>query len=384
MFDKSVELFPIKKNRVFMNSCGVSPLFGPAAALGSEVLEHQRDFAIEVWGKYFPRLETFHQNAARLLRADPENISFIRNAAEGLSLIANGFPFEAGDEVISYVHEYPSNHYPWRIQERRGVKLVLLPDRECGTGIAEGRPRGWEMEDLEKLVTPKTRLVAVSHVQFASSYAADLKELGKFCKARDIALVVDAAQSLGILPVYPEEWHVSAVAASGWKWLLGPNGASILYTSKRFREKLAITMAGPEIMKQGDDYLNHRWDPFTDGRKFEYSTVTLDLLAAMDKCLSDVFLRYGIEAIAREAARLRGRILGTIDRRRYRPIMFGLEHQSGILSFDVDANPKEIVLAAASKRCVISTRGGYLRIAPHFHNTDDEIDQLVGLLNELP
>src|SRR6266540_1788758 len=115
------------------------------------------------------------------------------------------------------------------------------------------------MRGLGVLVTSPKGVVALSHVQFASGYCADVKALAEFCKARDIDLVLDVAQSLGSLPIYPEVLQAAALVSSGWKWLLGPVGSGLLYTSPRLRAKLELTMVGAEAMQQGVDYLDHAW-----------------------------------------------------------------------------------------------------------------------------
>src|SRR5205823_3241592 len=107
-----------------------------------------------VYSRYDAALDGLRNAAAEVLKTSPDNLAFVKNTSEGIGLIANGYPFEPGDEIISYVHEYPANHYPWKLQERRGVSLVLLPDHTAA----------WSMQDLEERVTPRTRIVALSHV----------------------------------------------------------------------------------------------------------------------------------------------------------------------------------------------------------------------------
>jgi selenocysteine lyase/cysteine desulfurase len=269
------------------------PLYGPALARQHEVaLEHSRTGAL-VFSKYDPILDGLRQASAELLRTSPENVAFVKNTTEGIALIANGYPFQAGDQVISYVHEYPANHYPWKRLEQCGVELVVLPDRDITGNAPPGRAVAWTMRDLEERVTPRTRIVALSHVQFASGFAADLPALADFCWSRGIDLVLDAAQSLGALPIDVEKLKIAAVVASGWKWLLGPIGCGLLHTSPAFRQKLDLTMVGAESMQQATDYLDHTWNPFTSAKQFEYSTSPITLAAALECCVRELPLRYG-------------------------------------------------------------------------------------------
>ncbi len=298
-----------------------------------------------------------------------------------MCLIANGYPFRRGDEIISYIHEFPSNHYPWRLQEKRGVKLILLGDHDpLGSFASVTSPRGWSMEELEAKVSPKTRIIALSHVQFTSGYTADLKELGAFCKERDIDLVIDGAQSVGCLPLYPEEYNVAAVAVSAWKWLMGPFGAGLLYTSPDFREKIEVTMAGSSSMQQGLEYLDHQWNPHADGRKFEYSTLAWEHLAALNGLLDSVFLRYSMEDIRDEVFRLQDIFLQHLDPDLFTPLLFPDEHRSGILAILPECNAQELV-GKVAKHGLVVTRSEYIRIAPHFYLSAEEMKRAAECFN---
>ena len=381
MFDKSAELFPIKNEYVFLTHCSISPLFSKALEKEIEISrEHQNTGAI-LFDEYDRILDDLRSAAGELLDTSPDNLSFVKNTSEGLCMVANGYPFEPGDQVISYIHEYPANHYPWKLQEERGAELLLLPDRDVAGDVCGGRPCGWSMKDLEALVTDRTRIVAVSHVQFASGFGCDLKLLGEFCKARNIDLVIDAAQSLGSLPLDPEELHISAIAASGWKWLLGPVGTGLLYTSEVFREKLDHVMVGAEMMEQGMDYLDHAWQPHRTGKRFEYSTSPISLATALEVCIRELPLRYGLEAIRDEIFRLQDMIINGLNRERYTPVIFPSSNRSGILSMVCRDDPEQIAERLVDLGVVCSARGGYLRLAPHFYNSDDEIDRVVSLLS---
>ncbi len=386
MFDKSNEQFPIKDSYVFLAHCGVSPLYGGALKKEREISEEHHRTGDLIVSKYNDILKGLRTASAALLKTSPDNLAFVKNTSEGMCLIANGYQFQEGDQIISYEHEYPSNHYPWKLQEKRGVELVLLPDRDITHSVPEGMPHGWSMDDLETLVTNRTRILSISHVQFTSGFAADLRQLGAFCHSHGIDLVVDAAQSLGVLPIYPEEYNISAVASSGWKWLMGPLGTGLLYTSEEFRTKLRDVTVGPDMMLQGADYLNHSWCPHETAKRFEYSTSPISLAAALEACITELFLRYEPETIRAEIFRLQDKIINLLDQDRFTPLLLTEQHRSSILSLICNKakdNPKEITMALAKKGIVCSSRGGYLRFAPHFYNTEEEIEKAVSLLNSI-
>jgi len=384
MLPGTPDLFPERDEPIFLGHCSVSPLYHAAArairdftadlaARGVGGLKHHLDI--------LPRL---HDNAARLLGCPAADISFVHNTAEALSMVANGYPFIPGDQIISYVHEYPSNHYPWVLQGRRGVELILLADHDpVGSRGASHRPVGWSLDELQRRVTARTRVVAISHVQFASGYAADLRLLGSFCRERGIDLVVDCAQSLGCLPIDPEQCDIAALAASGWKWLMGPWASGLLYTSSEFRRKLQPIMTGPGMMRQGLDYLDHRWNPYDDGRLFEYSTVAWDHAAGLNAVLEEVFLRYDGAAIRDEVFRLQEVFLAHCDPDLVRPLRFAEANRSGIVALDVGGEIGTIMARLAAAGVVMTGPAGYLRLAPHFYQQDRQMIGAAAIVNRI-
>ena len=384
MLTGASDLFSPDENVIFLGHCSVSPLYRGAAEALRDFAENMAAGGVRALPQYFDVLPRLHENGAMLLRTASGNISLSQNTAEALCLIANGYPFRPGDQIISYIHEYPSNHYPWVLQRRRGVELILLTDQDpLGTLGDTARPRGWSMQELEDRVTDRTRIIAVSHVQFASGYAADLKALGEFCRKRGIDLVVDCAQSLGCLPVYPEEFNISALASSGWKWLMGPWASGLLYTSPGLRSRLSPVMAGPGLMKQGLDYLDHRWNPHTDGRMFEYSTLSWDHAAGLNSVLAEVFQRYSPEDIRDEVFRLQDVFISRLDTALIRPILFPTEHRSGIMALRVEGDLPRIIKRLAELGVIMTGPAGYLRLAPHFYQKDEQMIRAAEILNDV-
>jgi selenocysteine lyase/cysteine desulfurase len=383
-FDKSASLFAHKREGVFLSFCSVSPLYSASARTIEHFTRDQELHGARLFDLHGDVLSPYRKAAAKLLRTKASNVACATSTAEGMNAIANGYPFNPGDEIISYVHEYPANHYPWVLQSKlRDVTLKLLPDalEDNCDAPEDGLARGWRFADLEDLVSDRTRVVALSHVQFTSGFAADLKKLGDFCRERNIDLIIDAAQSLGVLPIYPEEFGISAISSSAWKWLMGPVGLGVLYTSPSLREKLAPSCVGAESMKQGFSYLNHDWAIHDDARRFEYSTRPLALVPGLSVVLSDVFAAYEIEAIREEVFRLQDKLLAELDTSFYRPCAFSGVHRSGILSVVPEVPVVDLVDRLYAQGLTCTARDGYLRLAPHFCTSDQEIELAVSILN---
>jgi selenocysteine lyase/cysteine desulfurase len=366
---------------VYLNHCGIAPLHPSAVAASHQWDEHHMRHGIAVFRKLGDPTAAVRRAASQLLKVPEADISFLRNTAEGLSLIANGLPLKPGDRIVSYIHEYPSNHYPWRLQESRGAKLELLADRPCGSQLLEGIPRGLELDDLEHLLRAgRVRAVALSHVQFTSGFMVDLAAAGRLCRQHGAWLIVDAAQSLGAIPLHPLECGVDAIAASGWKWLLGPVGSGLLYTSPRLRAEIRCTMAGADLMEQAEDYLNYTWRPHRDGRFFEYSTASMAAAAGLAACIQELPLRLGIDSIATETVRLRQLLLRGLDPDRFAPVRF--PGPTGPIQSWIVAHADQVARRATKNGVTVTQRGGYLRTAPHIYNTDEEIARAITVLNE--
>ena len=384
-FDKSAAAFPGRDRQVFLSTCSASLL--PALALERMVAaaREQAESGGLVFGRYEETLEQFHGTVAQLLGTASANVSFQRNTTEGLSLIAGGYPFRRGDEVISYVHEYPANHYPWRNLTRRGVRLVELPNVTYSGGSgALDRPYAFSLEDLERLITRRTRVVALSSVQFTSGFAVSVESLARICRDHGVDLVLDAAQSLGSVPLRPDEHGIAAVVASGWKWLLGPIGSGLMYTSPGLRDKLEHVAVGAETMMQGVDYLDHSWAPHRSAKRFEYATASPALVAALEASIAGIHLRYGVEAIRAETLRLQDLLINALDPALFIAPQRAEVNRSGILGLVPQRRtPEDLVQGLLGRGFVTSSRGGYVRIAPHFFILDEEIARLAQAMNEL-
>jgi selenocysteine lyase/cysteine desulfurase len=367
---------------ISINHCGISPTTREAVQASHEVLLSQACFGNAGLAPGSRGRELFRNASANLLQTSPENISFVTNSALGLNIIAHGFPFAPGDEILSYRYEYPSNHYPWKLQEARGAKLVLM-DGE----LFQGSPLRWDLRELESLITPRTRMVAISHVQFVSGFAADLAALGALCRSRGIALVVDGAQSIGCMPVYPEKLGIDALVTSGWKWLMGPIGSGCLYTSPSFRAQLKDVLVGPDMMSQGSNYLDHSFNPVTSGARFEFSTIPYAVVAGLGAAIQTGAGSYGIEQIWDRIRHLQRLALNHIDSDLFRLIPLAESERSGILSFSVAGDPRQVVARLEKQGIRCSARGPekgtlFFRVAPHFYLSEDEVIRVAHAMNQ--
>jgi cysteine desulfurase / selenocysteine lyase len=364
-------LFPITERYIYLNHASVSPLSTPVRDGMVRTLDgisQQADRKFEEWERTTMLARCA---AARLVNAKPHQIAFLRNTSEGLSVIANGIDWRPGDNVVSAAAEFPANIYPWSRLRQYGVELRLQPG---SAGIVD-------IDELLSLANDRTRVVAISWVQFGTGQRLDLERIGKFCRERNILHIVDAVQGLGALQMDVERDCVDAFAAGAHKFLLGPKGIGLLYVSDRVLQKISPTVVGWTAVKGYQDYLIHDFD-FRDGAaRFEGGTLNEIGICGAGQAIQ-LFLTAGPEKIEAHLLNLNAYLRRRLEERGYRVIgSKKREEQSAIIVLEGGhASPDEICRALATRNIIVSARLGRLRVAPHFYNSLDDIDKFVSAL----
>src|SRR5215213_9909917 len=182
------------------------------------------------------------QHLGRLIGGEPEQIAFLTNAADATSIVANGIDWRPGDEVIIVAGEFASFVYPWKALDRRGVEIKIVAKEGVAT----------RYDDIVAAITPRTRLLAISHVEYQSGFRNDVAGLGALCRSHDLLFVVDASQSLGVLPVDASMNGVDVVVSVGYKWLMAPHGIGVLYVAPAAMERIAPSAPVPGRRAQLD------------------------------------------------------------------------------------------------------------------------------------
>jgi len=355
--------------------------------------QNQRDFGALAWREWYAEHARLRNSAARLTGATPAEISILKNTSEGLSFVAEGLRWYAGDNVITTDMEFPSNFTPWIHLQRRGV--------ECR--IVKSRNGSFTPADIEALIDRHTRLVAISSVSFHNGFVADLDAIGELCAAKKVLLCVDAIQSLGALRMDVKRSKISFMAADGHKWMLGPEGAAIFYCAEEAREQLEVLEVGWMNFDFGGEWIGKRPELRSDGRRFEAGSLNTNGIYGLRASIN-LLLEVGIEQIEREVIRLAEYLARRLEGIGW-PLSTGWPQRSGIVSVTpprVDQErlrcllneTKETSASAGStlmqlhrllekSRVICSPREGMLRFAPHFYNDETEIDLAVDVLKSI-
>jgi cysteine desulfurase/selenocysteine lyase len=367
------EEFPVTEDFLYFNHAGVSPIPSRSAAAGTRMLALARDEGAWRPRKWEELANEARGRFARILGASPEEVAFVKNTSEGLSYVAAGFPWREGDNLVTANVEFPSNIYPWMRLQSRNVEVRMVAARE-------GRVR---KEDLFAACDGKTRLIALSSVEFANGYRNDLPGIGEYCQRHGIFFCVDGIQSVGVLPMDVKAFGIDALSADGHKWLLSPEGIGGFYISRDVLEMIEPVILGWHSVRNRFDFENYEFRLSPDARRFEPGSMNTVGIAAFNASM-DLLLSVGVDRIWERVRRLTERILEKARAERFEVVSPDHpEERSGIVTFKVPGVDNSALWKALySRKVVCSPRAGGIRLSPHFYNTPEEIDRLFDMVRE--
>jgi selenocysteine lyase/cysteine desulfurase len=309
---------------------------------------------------------------AELLSVGPESIAFTKNTTSGLGLVAAGLDWEPGDNIVGVDREFPANIYPWMGLKRKGVELRLYRP-------AQGRI---DVKALARLCDRRTRVLAISAVQFWSGFRADLAALSTALKGGDVLLVVDAIQAAGAMRLDLSRLAVDFLCAGAQKWLLGPIGVGFACVGPRMLERLNPVTIGTDSVVRDEEYFEYDLTLKPDARRFEEAAPNYPGILGMGAAVN-LLLRAGSSAVEETVLRLADRLREELPRRGYELVCKPLlpSERSGIVSFRHPRTvPAEVQTRVREAGVIVSLRSDFLRASPHYYNSDQDLDRLLEAL----
>jgi selenocysteine lyase/cysteine desulfurase len=362
----------VAKRYVYLDNGAVAPICDPAAE-GLRRYAEEANLHGEIkeptWGI---RATETRALAAQLLHCKPTEIAFTKNTSEGISFVANGLAFEPGDNVVTTNVEFPANYYPWENLKHKGVELRLATE-EDGRIPASA---------IEALLDDRTRVIALSSVEFSSGFRHDLERIGALCRKRGIFFFIDGIQSVGVLDDDVKALGVHALAADGHKWMLAPEGIAIFYLDEAKLDEVAVVEKGWTNVVNASAYLDYDPTLRPDARRFECGSPNNAGLHALRGSLK-MLLDIGGPLIEARALALSDYLCERLESKGYaifssrRP-----KEKSQIVSFHKESvDLRAVQIELRKQQIIVAYRDGRLRASPHFYNTRPDLDRL---LNALP
>jgi len=362
---------PIARDWAYFDHAAVAPLSGPA----QEALTRWARDATDNGSAYYPawtrQIERLRTLVADMIGAVPEEIALVGNTTAGINLVAEGFPWAPGDNVVTRADEFPTNQYPWLHLAGRGVETRRLP-------TDDGR---FDLDRLAEAIDDRTRIVTVSWVAYASGWRHDLDRLAEIVHRRGALLLVDAIQGLGVFPLDVRQTPIDFLAADGHKWLLGPEGAGIFFTRREHLSLLRPVGVGWNSVCNEHDFSRIELVFKDTAARYEGGSQNVAGLLALGASL-ELLARFGAQAISQRVLEITDLACGRLEKigaailSDRRP-----GNKSGIVSFEMPGrDPQALRKKCFDAHVLLSCRAGRLRISPHAYNDASDVERLIEAL----
>jgi selenocysteine lyase/cysteine desulfurase len=305
-----------------------------------------------------------------MLNVRPEQIAFMRNTSDGFASVAAGIDWAEGDNIVSFAGEFPANFYPWRrVRDEFGVELRLAPERD-------GRI---DLDEFCALIDSNTKLVAISSIQFASGFQADLARIAEAAHVVDALFAVDIIQALGARGFDLPGLGVDIASSASHKWLCAPEGCGFLYLSDEARNRVKPTLTGWISVETPWDFEDREQPWKSDALAWESGTGCSSLFYGLEQSLK-LLTETGLDKIDSYLEGLTDHLCEMFAGRDYdilssrapgeKSAIVCIKHRGGIHCSD-------IAKTLQAENIIVSPRNDRLRIAPHFYNNQEDIERLV-------
>jgi len=358
-------LFPAAERYTYLNTAAAPPISLLAAREGKRYYDEMAEHADVAWDRWLSQVEEVREKLAKFLHAEPRSIAFTYSTSHGMNLIA-GILQHCGD-VLCPADEFPSCTLPW-LQQRYRVHFVR--SRDCGV---------IDLEDVQRSITAKTRILVASYVQFATGFRQGLVSMGRLCRGRKLIFVVDATQGMGVFPIDVVASNIDFLVFSGYKWAQAGYGVGGLYIAPRFLNTNSLPVAGWWSVRDPEAVINDRLDLKETAAALEVGCPHFAGIFALGGALA-LFEKIGAVQIEQRIHQLTDYLHQRLDKEGLKIASPRIRDQrSGITIIEM-RNAPEVVKSLAEKKIIVSARGKGLRVSVHVFNNFDDIDHLVAAL----
>ena len=368
--------FPLTDSLIYLNHAAVAPWPKRTSMAVSRFAEQNSHFGSHYYLDWLKKETHLREQLQTLLNApSADDIALVKNTSEALSFVAYGLDWRSGDNIVSSNEEFPSNRLPWESLAPLGVEL-----RQADLNSGDSPESA-----LFNLVDRNTRLLTISSIQFASGLRLDLEQIGSFCKQRQILFCIDAIQSIGAVQFDAQACQADFVMADGHKWMFGPEGLGVFYTTPEARDQLKLTQYGWHMMKNIHNYENKPWEIHPTARRFECGSPNMLGIHALSASLS-LLLETEMKAVETLVIENTDRLIAGIEHNSQLSLLSRHRNhlKSGIMTFKHNRLANDTLYQYLQKNGVVcALRGGGIRFSPHFYHTPEELDKVIELLSSL-
>lgn len=352
---------------IYMNHAAISPISFRVREAAGKYLEKRSLTDIEC----FPWAHKMAVDGKKLiadrLGTTPDRIAYVMNTADGLNILASGLDWKQGDRVLLYRYEYPTNVYPFLIRKRDGVEVDLY----------DAANHRITVDVIKEHLTPETKLISLSMVQFSTGYHADIEAIGKLCKERNIIFSLDAIQAFPHMHFDVEKWNVDFVSVGGHKWLMSPEGIGFIYVNKKTQELISQSWMGSTSVKNPFNHFEFDIDRIRDDAgRYENGILNYSGIAALKASL-EFQQEVGFDEVHNHTLFLTSRCADLFNQRGVKIVSpQGTGETSGIIAVEIE-NADEIFKKLQAKNIHVAVRRGFLRMSPFFYNTEEEVKKVI-------
>jgi len=364
-------LFPVVRSWAYCNHAAVGPLPRPTRDAVAAVLDAQMNDGCAGILDVESHLEEIRAQTAAAINATADDVAFLRSTSDGALVAANGIAWRPGDEIILSDNEFGANAYPWLNTRDLGVRMRLA--RTPGERLT--------VAQLERMRTKRTRLVAVSYVSSLDGYRHDLASVGQWCRERDILFAVDAMQGFGPLPLDVTAWKIDFCYFGVAKWLLAPQGLSVLYVRRELVEGMRPAHCSWRSVQEPMNFFDYGQELLRGARRFDGGTVNYPALIGFRESLR-LHTDASFPAIERHVLSLCDRlIVGAQTRSIEVKSDLSSGARSGIVLLGLGRwSEDELNARALAARVSVTVRDSGVRVSPHAYNNEADIDAVLELL----
>ncbi len=373
-FERARKLFPHTKNRIYFNSASYGPFSKPLADAVNRNLQLRLNAVRDDSHDSFADLEFLRKGYASLLGVKKNEIGIGLNTTFGLNIAAFGLPFKKGDEILLSDTEFPALAYTWKAAaEKRGLKIKRIKSVN----------RCFDINNFKKAITKKSRVLALSYVQFFDGYKNDLEEISKICRNHDLFFVVDGIQGMGVEPLNLKKINVDIFSSGCQKWMLSPQGCGFFYLPEKIQKLIEppfMSWLGTDWKTEFTDLFKYDKPYFDSAQKFEMGYyAVLNILAMKESFL--IIKDLGIKNIQKHNYRLIDILADYIKSSNHYKITSRMDkkHRSSIFTFTSEKLP-ELHRYILKNGITLVRREGSIRVSIHLFNNENDIRKIIKVL----